>query len=123
MDDKHNGQLQTYIGLGVDFFHKDCRLDFTRSVAKIEHFNAEYRRLFLSFYEQISEDNVCDATCDAEYDALIVKEFNTISELRKVARMTTIILYTDDVCRYIIEGTNTIMTHKFLKKRTENMWC
>ena len=120
--DKTNEIIEFYLGMGKDFFRKDFRLSFTKSLGKITWFNNEYRSMFFGFYEQIAEDNVDDATNHTEYDDLLVNEMNKINAFHMVVPKITIVLYTDEECRYYLDGCNTIITHKFGLTGTESMW-
>ena len=125
IEDKTNDTqdiVDFYLGMGVDFFHKDFRLRFTKSVAKMNCFNKEYQAMFFGFYEQLAEDHVDDATNNAEYDDLLMCEMNKISAFKMIVPKITIVLYTDDECRYYIDGHNEIIKHDFGKKGSRNMW-
>lgn len=120
--DKTNEIIEFYLGMGKDFFRKDFRLSFTKSLGKITCFNNEYRSMFFGFYEQIAEDNVDDATNHTEYDDLLVNEMNKINAFHMVVPKITIVLYTDEECRYYVDGCNKIMTHKFGLTGSQSMW-
>jgi hypothetical protein len=125
IEDKTNDTqdiVDFYLGMGVDFFHKDFRMGFTKSVAKMNCFNKEYQAMFFGFYEQLAEDNVDDATNDAEYDDLLISEMNKINAFKMVVPKITIVLYTDDECRYYMDGHNEIIKHNFGQKGSRNMW-
>ena len=121
MENQHKEMIEEYLTIGRANFKTDFRLPFTRSYPNIAQFNREYRNSFFEFMEQLAEVGIEDATCDAEYDLMIVGEINILNSFKSVVPKIMIILFTDDLCRYVIEGTNTIYDHKF--KNDDDMWC